>query len=116
MSVRANINPRRLTERIYFEKKQKSRDMQTGAESFTWATATGEMFACVDATRANEVFLADQKLPARDYTIWIYWRDDIESNMRVRWRGRILEIVGIPDNQKRGLFMSVFCIEGRSKA
>lgn len=46
--------------------------------------------------------------------MWIYWRDDVTSNMRIKWGSRIFEITGIPDNQKRGLFLSLFCEEGVS--
>lgn len=111
MSVRADINPRRLDQFIVFQSKTQTQDSGSGELTFTWANVCSA-FAAIDAVRAKERYLASQEVPASDYTVWIYWRNDIDSNMRILWGSRVLDIVGIPDNQKRGLFLSLFCTEG----
>ncbi len=110
MSIRSDTNPRRLDQKITFQRKVESRE-SSGELIPTW-TRTFDALAAVDGVRAKERYLASQEVPAADYTVWIYWRDDINTNMRIKWGSRYLDIVGIPDNQKRGLFLSLFCTEG----
>jgi SPP1 family predicted phage head-tail adaptor len=112
MSVRADINPRRLDQLITFQRKSETRDSASGELiPDPWVNVCS-CLAAIDAVRAKERFLASQELPAGEYTVWIYWRNDIDTNMRILWGSRIFDISGIPDNQKRGLFLSLFCIEG----
>lgn len=112
MSVRADINPRRLDQLIEFQRKTDQRDNDSGELiPDPWITVCRAL-AAIDATRARERFIASQELPGREYTVWIWWRDDIDSNMRIKWGSRVFDIVGIPDNQKRGLFLSLFCVDG----
>lgn len=111
MAVLSRTNPRRLDQRVRFERKVETQDPETGAITHTWVEFA-TVFAAVDATKASERFLADQELAGNDYTIWIHWRGDLNANMRVVWNGQPMDIVGIPDNQRRGQFMSVFARSG----
>jgi SPP1 family predicted phage head-tail adaptor len=101
-----------LDQLIQFQRKSNTRDNDSGELiPEPWITVCSAL-AAIDATRAKERYQAEQELPARDYTVWIWWRNDIDSNMRIKWGTRVFDIVGIPDNQKRGLFLSLFCTEG----
>lgn len=113
MSTRSDLNPRRLDQRITFQRKNLTRDSSGELVPSTppWLDVCSAN-AAVDGVRAKERYIASQEVPAGDYTVWIYWRGDIDTNMRIKWGSRYLDIVGIPDNQKRGLFLSLFCTEG----
>jgi SPP1 family predicted phage head-tail adaptor len=112
MSVRADINPRRLDQLITFCRKSDTRDSGSGELTPDPLVPLFRCMAAIDAVRAKERFIASQELHAGEYTVWIYWRNDIDSNMVIQWGSRVFDISGIPDNQKRGLFLSLFCIEG----
>lgn len=111
MAVLSRTNQRRLDQRVQFERKVEVQDPSTGAITMTWVEHA-TVWAAVDATKASERFAAEQELAGNDYTIWIYWRGDISANMRVVWNDTPMDIVGIPDNQRRGQFMSVFARAG----
>ncbi len=117
--IRKDLNLRRLDQLIQIKQRVDSINTQTGAPEPTYQDFA-QVYAAVDATRndstarALEEFNADQKLAYVDYTVWIYWRGDLDATMIIDWNGRILEIVGIPDNQRRGMFMSLFCVQGKS--
>lgn len=111
MSVLSRTSPRRLDQRVRFERKVEVQDPVSGAMTVTWVEHA-TVWAAVDATKASERFAAEQELAGNDYTIWIYWRGDINANMRAVWNGVPLDITGIPDNQRRGQFMSVFARAG----
>ena len=117
MAILSRQSDRRRDQRITVQHKVEAQDPNTGEITFTWQNVPtvgldGTIWACVDATKASERFSAQQELSGNDYTIWVMWRDDIDSNMRILWAGRELDIVGIPDNQRRGEWMSIFATAG----
>jgi len=111
VSVLSNTDVRRLDQRIQFQVKAETRST-SGAVVTAWTNYGAECWAAVDAVRANERFTAEQEIAGNEYTIWIRWRGDINANMRVMWGTRVLDIKGIPDNQRRGRFLSIFAEEG----
>jgi SPP1 family predicted phage head-tail adaptor len=111
MSILSRASPRRLDTRVRFERKVETQDSATGAITTTWEEHV-TVHAAVDATKASERFAAEQELAGTDYTIWIYWRGDLTPNMRAVWNGIPMDIVGIPNNQRRGQFMSIFARAG----
>lgn len=110
MSVLSTTDARRLDQRITIQQKSQSQT-STGAITFTW-TNFATIWACVDALKANERFIAEQELPEGQYTFWIRWRGDLNTNMRINWKGRLFDIKGIPDQQKRGRFLAIFAETG----
>lgn len=112
MAVLSRTNPRRLDQRVQFERKETVQNPDSGAMTVTWVPVGNPVWAAVDATKASERFLAEQELSGNDYTIWIHWRGDIDANMRAVWNGLPLDITGIPNNQRRGQYMSVFARAG----
>ena len=66
----------------------------------------------MDALKANERFQAEQELSGGEYTVWIRWRKNMSPAMRILWGDRILDIKGIPDQQKRGRLLALFCQTG----
>jgi SPP1 family predicted phage head-tail adaptor len=110
MSILSRTNARRLDQRVTFQVKVTT-PSGTGAPQITW-NDYATIWACVDATKASERFLAQQELTGNEYTIWVRWRGDLNSNMRAIWNGQPLDITGIPNNQKRGRFMSIFAMAG----
>lgn len=111
MSILSNTDARRLDQRITFQNPNETRS-STGAVVRTTWTDYATCWACVDAVRANERFTAEQEINGNEYTVWIRWRGDLNTKMRILWKGRPLDIKGIPDNQRRGRYMSIFCESG----
>jgi SPP1 family predicted phage head-tail adaptor len=111
MAIVSNTDARRCDQRITFQQKVTAQDPNTGEITFTWADFA-TIWACIDATKASERFAAQQELSGNDFTIWIRWRGDIDSNMRILWNDRIFDITGIPDQQRRGRWLSVFVTAG----
>lgn len=110
MAVLSRTNARRLDQRITFQRKALT-PSATGAQTTSWVDFV-TIWACVDATKASERFNSQQELAGNEYTVWIRWRNDIDPNMRIVWNGILLNVTGIPDNQKRGRFLNVFCESG----
>ena len=110
MSILATTDVRRLDQRITFQTKRQTRNA-AGGTIITWVDFA-TVWAAVDAVRANERYNSEQELSGNEYTVWIRWRGDLNSNMRILWKGLPLDIKGIPDNQRRGRFLSIFAESG----
>lgn len=120
MSLRSNVDARRLNERVTIQRKVTTQSPTTGEVTHTWQTVL-PVWAAVDSARvdniaasvANETEQAGAITASRFYTVWIRYRAGIDSNMRiVRKNGAVLDIKGIPDNGKTGRLMALFCYEG----
>jgi SPP1 family predicted phage head-tail adaptor len=119
MSISANVDARRLTERVTFRRRSVTQDPTTGDPVTSW-TSLGEVWASVDATKASERWqdphLADATQTVSDMTIWI--RADVMQRLQLResdaaiWRDRHLDIVDVLDQQLRGRLTAVICREG----
>ncbi len=115
MSILSNTDCRRLDQRIVVQQKiDGAQDPVSGVVSFVWTTFV-TLWACVDATKANERYLGQQEASGKGYTVWVRWRGDLNENMRILWNGEELNIISIPDNQKRGRFMSIFATAGENE-
>lgn len=117
MSIRANVDAGRLTERVTVERRTITQDATTGDAELTWSTLV-VCWASVDGVLAREAISSDAMQSAQDYTVWI--RADVIDRYaitqvdRISWRGKVLEIQGIPDQQQRGRLISVLCRAGGS--
>jgi SPP1 family predicted phage head-tail adaptor len=117
MAVLSNTDCRTCDSRITFQEKVQTQNPTTGELAFTWQNVStigsnGTIWASINAVKASERFVVPQELAGSDYTIWIRWRDDIDTNMRIVWGDRVMDITGIPDNQRRGRWLSIFCTQG----
>ncbi len=106
MSIRSNVDARRLDQRISIQRRIESKD-SLGAPASTWE----ERICCpaaVDASLARdaEQNAADAKRPTSSVTFWI--RADIVERFgvvltdRVVWKDRNYDIRDMPDQQLRG--------------
>lgn len=118
MSVRSSVDAAALNERITFQRRVITQDSQGRKQESFQTLAT--VWARVDGARVAE----SRREPAKDglvrsigdYQIWI--RSDIQMRLsisradRIVWRGRILDIQDIPDQQLRGNLTGLLCREG----
>lgn len=115
MSVVSRRGSRILDQRIMFQRKVETRSA-TGDVVETYVDHASA-YAAIDAEKANErfaneIFKADQLITSTEYTVWVYWRDDIDATMRIVWGSKILDIRTIPDQQRRGIHLALFCRQG----
>jgi len=112
MSIRANVPAQRLDQRITFQRKVNGTQNPVNGEiPVSWQDVI-TCWGCVDAIRANERHISDQIEAEGDYTVWVRWRGDLDANMRIVWRGTPLDIKSIPDQQRRGRWLAIFCESG----
>lgn len=115
MSIRANVDRARLNERVTFWRRSYSQDGTTGADEETWAGII-TCWAAVDGMPAREARASDALQSIQDYTVWI--RADIMDRYsvtqadRITWRGKTMDVYGIPDQQLRGRLIAVIARAG----
>lgn len=118
MSIRAHFNPRRADQRVIFERNAGTQD-ENGDTPADWRTLI-ECSAAVDGAKASspEPNVGGGIKSSRDYTVWV--RADIISRFsitevdRVNWKGRILNIKDMPDQQIAGRWIAVICDSGKN--
>lgn len=118
MSIRANVDRAALNERVTFTRSSVTQNAQ-GDPVSTDATL-GTVWARVDGMKAGERFqdpeLASGVQTVSSYTVWI--RSDVFDRLalttadRATWKGRVMDILDIPDQQLRGRLIAVVCREG----
>lgn len=117
MSIRSNVDARRLDQRVTIQRYATERS-SSGAMVGTW-TDVIECWAAVDATMAKERFAADAERQVNAYTCWvradIVKRFALDTKMRVMWRGVPYDIQDIPDNTLRGRLTALFLQGGVSE-
>lgn len=119
MSIRANVDARRLNERVAIQRRTVSQNPTTGFPTTTWS-ALGTVWAAVDATKASERWqqpqIADATQQVSDLAVWI--RSDVTVRIGLResdrlvWRGKVLDVVDVLDQQLRGRLTAIICREG----
>lgn len=118
MSIRSNVDARRLDQRITFQSKAELQDPNSGYVTVSWVD-TVTAWAALDALKASERIEAAKVNQVNAYTAWvrsdIISRYSINTNMRVVWKGQPYDIQDIPDNQLRGRLTAVFLIGGLSQ-
>jgi head-tail adaptor len=116
MSIRANVDARRLDERIRFE-----RNTPTQADSGDLVDHWGGLIECAAAVDGAKAFgpepaVGGSTLSKSDYTIWvradIITRFGITQADRVVWKCKVFNIKDIPDQGLRGRMMAVICNAG----
>ncbi len=96
----------RLRERVTIERPVRVSD-GTGGESVSWA-ALGTVWAEVASLAGSEVTQAERDEARGRYTVTMRHRDDVIADMRLVWRGKVLNIRGLrdPDGRRRWLAVS----------
>ena len=100
-----------MAERVTLQRPVDVQDPSTGEVSIEWETVT-TLRAKVDGIKANERYTMQEVTSNRGYTVWIRWRSDVAQKWRFVWGSKVLDIIDVPDQQKRGRLLSVFCTEG----
>jgi head-tail adaptor len=124
MSIRSNVDARRLDQRITPQRKVETQD-GTGDPVPVWSNLVeagdGKVWAAVDATKASqaEPYLSNGIRSVSDYTVWI--RADIKKRLglqvldRILWKGHAYNIADIPDQQLRGRLAALFMSGGKNE-
>lgn len=115
MSIRSNVDRGRLDQRVTFWRKTLEQDEITGADEESWSGLV-TCWASVDGVPAREARAADALQSIQDYTVWIradiLTRYSITQTDRITWRGKTLDIQGIPDQQLRGRLIAIIARAG----
>ena len=93
------IDPGKLRERIVVQQATEKRNA-LGETTLEWATFA-ERWASVDGISAREFFLSGQQQTEVTHRIRLRWLQGLTGNMRVSWRGRILEIASCLEHNNR---------------
>jgi SPP1 family predicted phage head-tail adaptor len=111
VSIRSKVFAQRLDQRVVLQRAVESQDPGTGEVSVSWQTVA-TLWASVDGLKANERYSLNEVTSNRAYTVWVRWRADIRQKDRLVWGSCVLEIVDVPNQQRRGRLLSLFCTEG----
>ena len=115
MSIRSNMDSRRLDQRVTFQRDTGTAD-STGDVKPSWANIVANVPAAVDGTRGREFGAVDGVRAEGAYTVWvqadIVTRFSIAAKDRIVWGSRVLNIVDAPDQQLGARFMALDCRVG----
>lgn len=101
--------PGDLGERVTIEAPLRASDGAGGA-AISWSEVA-TVWADVISFKGTELFNAD-KLEAREpFRVVIRHRTDVTADMRLRWRGRVLDIRGAFDPDGRRRWLAIDCEE-----
>jgi SPP1 family predicted phage head-tail adaptor len=115
MSIRANVDARRLDQRVTIQRRTLTKGA-TGENAETFPDLV-ECWAAVDGAKANaEPNLTDGIKSQADYTVWV--RSDIVKRFsvtvmdRIQWKSKVFNIKDMPDQQLRGRLIALICNTG----
>ena len=97
-------------QRITLQAKSVTR-AANGEEVETWGTHA-ERWARVEPLRGKEFFAAAQTQDAAEYRVTIRYLASVTRDMRVLWRGTLLDIVSVIDVNARRENLELMCITG----
>lgn len=115
MSIRSNVDARRLDQRITFQRKTEVPDGE-GGQTVTWNDLIS-CWAAVDGEKGTgERYVENGIRSIADYTLWIradiMTRYGIRQMDRVLWQGDLYNIADIPNQQLRGRLIAVIVSTG----
>lgn len=111
MSIRSNVDRTALNERITIQRRSSVQDAN-GDITTSWSKLI-EVWAKVDALKASEFHAAGATQSPGAYTVW--FRADVHSRLgltdadRFVWRGQVLDIKDVLDQQLRGRLVAITC-------
>jgi SPP1 family predicted phage head-tail adaptor len=94
----ASVKPGDLPHRITLEVQPAELDRNSLGEPVDSWSAWREVWANVEEAGSRELLLAQQVNPELTHRITIRWRAGVTAEMRVNWRGRIINLDGPPTN------------------
>jgi SPP1 family predicted phage head-tail adaptor len=104
------MQPGDLDERITFERKQETQGSGSGAYRHGWTDHATVWASVTEETRPERVG-DGVSLASRPANIFIHWRYDITSEMRVRYGERTLKIVAGPAEVGRREWLKFSAVE-----
>lgn len=84
-------NAGELNERLEIQNPTQTRTL-SGSARLTWASA-GSVWGSVRGMSSRDVVMAMQSQSLVTHKIMIRWRDDVNAQTRLIWRGATLEVV-----------------------
>ena len=99
-----------LDQRVQLEHRISSPDGGGGYET-SWSPI-GSIWAKVEPLGASESLIAQQSESVVRYQVWVRWRPDLSADMRLIWRGKTLDIVGVADAGPRVETVRLDCSTG----
>jgi SPP1 family predicted phage head-tail adaptor len=84
-----------LNQRVRLQHRITSPDGGGGFET-SWSTI-GTLWAKVSPLNSTETLTAQQSESRVSYQIWVRWRPDLAADMRLIWRGKVLDVIGVAD-------------------
>lgn len=99
-----SVKAGRLDERVTFQTQTRSQDATTGVYTSTWADLA-TVWADVYEVMGGETWAQGLNIEKRPISVTFRWRDDIDADMRVVWRGRTYRIVRGPIELERRVGM-----------
>lgn len=118
MSIRANVDRAEFNARVTFSRETVTQNSD-GDPVSAWASL-GTVWARVDGTKAGERFqdpeVASGVHTVSSYTVWVrsevFDRLGLTTKDRVTWKGKVMDILDIPDQQKIGRKIAIICRAG----
>ena len=93
------IDPGRLRERVTIQQATATRN-RIGETVQTWG-AFAEVWASVDGLSGREVLQSGQQRAEVTHRVGMRYVDGMTQQMRLSWRGRILEITSLLEHNNR---------------
>ena len=104
------MNAGELDRRILFQERTETQDSASGAYTYEWTDRAEVWAKVIEETRPENV-AGDISMAARPANMFIRWRDDITSDMRVIYGDRTMEIVAGPAEVGRREWLKFSAIE-----
>lgn len=102
------INPGQLRERVTIQRATETRSA-IGEATLTWTDFT-ERWASVLSISAREFLLSGQQHTEVTHRVKLRWVTGLNSKMRLKWRGRTLEIMSMLEQNNRSEH-ELLCVE-----
>lgn len=100
-----------MRERVTLQSPQRAPD-GAGGQDITW-TSGATVWAKVEEGRGRERLVGGRRAAETAFTLTIRYRSGITTEMRVLWKGRVLNITGLSDPDGRKRFLELTCEEER---
>lgn len=116
MSIRSNVDPRRLDQRITFQRRKDPADQDEAGQPIDEWLPVVECWAAVDAEKASERILTSGQRSVAAFIFWIRAdvtkRFDIQETDRIVWRDANYDVTDVLDQQLRGRMTAVLARTG----
>lgn len=104
------MNAGELDRRITIQERTQTQDSASGAYTYTWSNLADVWAKVIEETRPENVS-GDVSMASRSANIFIRWRPDITSDMRVLYGERTMKIVAGPAEVGRREWLKFSAVE-----